>query len=74
MARRIKPCDFCGEETASNYKEGPNGYCIWYEVYPFNNLIAFIAQANTEEGDLIEESLDIEMNYCPVCGRRLVNE
>ena len=74
MARKIKPCEFCEAETASDYVEGRNGFCIWYEVYPFNNLIAFIAQANSEGGELIEGSLDIEMNYCPVCGRRLRTE
>lgn len=73
MSRKIKPCGFCEEDTASDYVEGRNGFCIWYEVYPFNNVIAFMAQANTEDGFMMENSIDIQMNFCPVCGRRLTN-
>lgn len=47
------------------------GQYIWYEVYPFNNLITVISQAQDEEGEMIEASVEIPMNYCPVCGRDL---
>lgn len=73
MGRKLKPCEFCEEDNASDYVEGRNGFCIWYEVYPFNNVIALMAQANTEDGFMMENSIDIQMNYCPVCGRRLTN-
>ncbi len=72
MGRRLKPCDFCEDNFTSDYIEGKNGYCLWMEVYPFNNLIAVIAQANDEEGELIENAIDIQMNYCPCCGRKLI--
>lgn len=71
MGRKRTPCEFCEETFYSDYKEHRNGYCLWYEVYPFNNLLAVIAQANDEEGEMIEDSIQIEMNYCPVCGRKL---
>lgn len=71
MARRQKPCEFCEDTWFSDYKEHRNGYCMWFEIYPFNNVIAAIAQANDEEGEMIEDSLEIPMNFCPNCGRDL---
>ena len=71
MARSRKPCEFCQEEVFSDYKEHRNGYCLWYEIYPFNNLMAVICQANDEEGELIEDSIELPMNFCPNCGRDL---
>ena len=73
MARRRKPCEFCdGESINSNYIEHRNGYCLWYEFYPFNNgLFSVIAQANDEEGELIEDAVDLNFAYCPMCGRKL---
>lgn len=72
--RRIKPCEFCEDNTASDYIERRNGYCLWMEVYPFDGNIKVICQANDELGELIEDYLDIEMNYCPRCGRKLKEE
>lgn len=72
MGRKIKACDFCNGEYESEYLEGRNGFCVWLEVYPFNNLLTFMAQANDEDGDLIERGMDVQMNFCPVCGRRLI--
>lgn len=75
MARRTtKPCSFCEDTWFSDYKEHRNGYCMWFEIYPFNNVIAAIAQANDEEGEMIEDSLEIPMNFCPNCGRDLRRE
>ena len=71
MARRKKPCEWCEDTVTGDYIEHRNGYCLWYEVYPFNNLIAVIAQANDENGELIEDSVQIPMNFCPNCGRDL---
>ena len=73
MAGRKKtPCEFCSGEYESEYIIRRNGYCLWLEVYPDNNLISALAQANDEDGYMIEEHIDIQMNYCPVCGRKLV--
>lgn len=71
MARRKKPCEWCEDDVYGDYIEHRNGYCLWYEVYPFNNLLAVIAQANDEDGELIEDSVQIPMNFCPNCGRDL---
>ncbi len=71
MSRARKPCDFCNGEYESKYKEHRNGYCIWVEVYPTNSLLTFMAQANDDLGEMIEDGIDIQMNYCPVCGRKL---
>lgn len=70
--RRIKPCEFCEDETASEYIEHRNGYCLWLEIYPFNGYISAICQANDEIGEMIEDSIEIPMNYCPKCGRKLM--
>lgn len=70
MARR-KPCDFCSDTVTGDYVEHRNGYCIWFEFYPFQNLLAFIAQANDENGEMIEDSVSFRINYCPACGRKL---
>lgn len=72
MGRKRTPCEFCEADTSSEYVEHRNGYCLWMEVYPFNGIIAAIAQANDETGEMIEDSIEIAMNYCPVCGRKLV--
>lgn len=69
--RRIKPCEFCSGEYESETVEHRNGYFLWMEVYPFNNTMAFIAQANDECGELIEDCISVQMNYCPICGRKL---
>lgn len=71
MARRRKPCDFCEEDQYSDYKEHRNGYCLWYEFYPFNQNLTVICQAQDEEGQMIEDAIVFDVNYCPVCGRDL---
>ena len=73
MARKRKPCEWCEEDIFSDYIEGRWGYCLWYEVYPFNNHITVISQAQDEEGEMIEASVEIPMNFCPNCGRDLRN-
>ena len=72
MAKR-KPCDFCSGEYEADPVEGRNGFYLWTEAHPENNLLSFLAQANDEEGYLIEGHMDVQMNYCPVCGRKLIN-
>lgn len=69
---RKKPCEFCNGEFESEYKEHRNGYCIWLEVYPENNVMAFMAQANDDLGEMIEDYVEVQMNYCPNCGRKVV--
>lgn len=72
MARRVKvPCEYCEETWGSDYKIHRNGYCLWVEFYPYNNIMAAIAQANDEDGEMIEDAINIPMNFCPNCGRDL---
>ena len=71
MARKRTPCDFCSGDYEAEYIDGRNGLCIWMEIYPFNNLIAVMVQANDENGEMMENVMEIQMNYCPVCGRDL---
>lgn len=71
MGRKRTPCDFCSGEYWPDGIDRRNGFYLWMEVYPFNNLIAVIAQANDENGEMIEEAIQIPMNFCPNCGRDL---
>ena len=71
MARQKKTCDFCSGEYEVGYIENRNGYCLWADVDIVDGAIKVIAQANDEEGELIEDYVRIDMNYCPVCGRRI---
>ena len=73
MGRSKKPCDFCDGEYEGECITMRNGFCLWAEVYPFNNLLSVLAQANDEDGYMMENHIDIQMNYCPVCERKLVN-
>lgn len=70
MAKK-KPCEWCEDDDYGEPQEGRNGFCVWLEVYPYNNLIAFTAQANDEEGAMQEAYVTMPMNYCPNCGRKL---
>lgn len=71
MAGRKKtPCDFCENENWYS-EEGTAGHQLSIEIYPFNNLLAIISFANDDTGESNELSAEIEMNYCPKCGRKL---
>ena len=72
--RRVKSCEYCEDNTTTDYISHRNGFCLWVEFYPFNQVMTPIAQANDEEGDMIEDYLEIPMNFCPNCGRDLRNE
>ena len=75
--RKRNPCEFCGDElcgTDTAYVEHRNGYCLWAEFYPFKNRIVVTAQANDEMGEMIEDSIELPMNYCPNCGRKLTDD
>ena len=72
MARARKPCEFCEEE---HYLEQESKIEIHHqllvEVYPQNSHIAVFSFAQDDCSEMNELSMDIEMNYCPVCGRKL---
>ena len=72
MAKKSKPCDFCEEE---HYMEANSRAEIHHdllvEVYPFNGHIAVLSYAQDDTCDMNELTLEIPLNYCPVCGRKL---
>ena len=71
MARK-KPCEWCGEDQIYQVVEAQN-VSGQVEVYPDNGVIAFWVQGMNDDGELkTEESMDIPMNYCPNCGRKLM--
>lgn len=67
MAKK-KPCWFC--ETEHFDQDEENGLQLTAEVYPDNQLIGITASGIMESGNFTEAKIDIEMNYCPVCGRK----
>jgi hypothetical protein len=70
MARKTKPCAFCEEEHWHTEDER-NGHQLHLEIYPFSGVIAVTSFAKDEDGETTELYMRIEMNYCPVCGRKL---
>ena len=71
MSRKRTPCEFCDPDMGwPDAIDHRNGYCIWLEIYPVRGTMAFIAQANDEMGEMIEDYITVDMNYCPVCGRK----
>lgn len=70
MARKRKPCPFCECDEIYN-EEGSNGFQACVEVYPDSNIIAFTAFAPDENGEQQEKNFQIQMNFCPECGRNL---
>ena len=71
MNRKKSPCDFCEEDNWYS-EDGSNGHQISVEIYPFNNVLSFTSFSNTESGESEELSAQIEMNFCPKCGRKLL--
>ena len=69
MARK-KPCEFCEDEHFESM-DGSNHHQLYIEVYPFNNFIGFTSYATGADEETEELYGQLEMNYCPVCGRKL---
>ena len=70
MARK-KPCEWCEREQIYKVAEARN-VSGQIEIYPDNCFMAFWVQGMNDDGELkAEESIDIPMNYCPNCGRKL---
>ena len=63
-----EPCWFCDTEHFD--KDEAKGIQLTAEVYPDNELIGVIVSGNAEGGDFVELNMNIEMHYCPVCGRK----
>lgn len=72
MASKKKACEYCENDYFADYEPQRNGFTLWYEWYPNNDgLFAVMAQANNEEGEMMEDSIEFNFNYCPMCGRKL---
>lgn len=69
MAKK-KPCDFC-EQDQQMTQEGVNGHQLCVEFYPDNGLLAVTSFANDEVGESRELAIDLPVNFCPECGRRI---
>lgn len=69
MARK-KSCEFCEDEQWWQ-EDGVNGHQLNVEVYPYNARIGITSFAYNEVGESTELMMELEMNYCPVCGRKL---
>ena len=70
--RKRKPCEFCEQEQIIQTDYDARNVSAQVEIYPDNCLLAFVVQGKSDDGELThEQSFDIEMAFCPVCGRNL---
>lgn len=71
MTRSRKACEYCCEDHWDSENIGKNQISV--EIYPeagFIGVTGFLQNINEE---MDEVTFNIPMNYCPVCGRKLVN-
>ena len=68
MARAKKPCEFCEGDHYLNDEH--HGIQLSQEVYPDNNLIGITVTGIAENGQYVELEQNIQMNFCPICGRK----
>ncbi len=72
MARKRKPCEWCEHENIIRILENCKQVDATVEIYPENGVIGVCIQYIDEDGALAaEDGLDIPLNYCPNCGRKL---
>lgn len=72
MARKRTPCEWCGSEQIFRLNEGCRNADATVEIYPDNGFIGFTVQGMNDENELVaEESMDLPLNFCPNCGRKL---
>lgn len=67
-----KPCEFCEQETVDT-QEGSTGHQLTMEIYPENGFISVFSFADDGSGESNELHYDLPLNYCPNCGRKLVD-
>ena len=63
-----KPCEFCDDELIQI--KATNTDDLVMEVYPGKVIICF-GYFTSEAGECVEASVEVPMNYCPNCGRKL---
>lgn len=68
-------CEYCEENKyiydGMELSTKDDGYC-GIDAYMNNNKLNIDASADTYEPNYIEA--EIEINYCPMCGRKLIVE
>lgn len=68
MARKKEACEYCSEERFESIGEA---HQLSVEWYPFNGYIDISSFSSSEENEG-ELQYTIPLNYCPVCGRKLM--
>lgn len=73
MARKPKPpCEWCESEQFIHTEEDARNVHGQVEIYPENGFISVWFSGYDDDGGMTsEESIDLPMNFCPNCGRRL---
>ena len=70
--RKQKPCEWCDQELIIRTDYDARNMSGTLELYPDQALMAVCLQGISDDGALTyEQSIDIPMNYCPNCGRKL---
>ena len=68
MAKKKEPCWFCESEHMDSTES--RGLQLTAEVYPDNELIGIVVSGNPDGGEFVEMQMEIEMHFCPMCGRK----
>lgn len=72
MARKKKPCEFCNQETILRLAEECRNVDAVAEIYPDNGFMSVSVHGINDEGETTgEHEIEIPLNYCPNCGRKL---
>lgn len=72
MARKKTPCEWCEADNIIHIAEGNKNVEASLEIYPQNCFMGIIAIGINDEGEMTSENnVDIPMNFCPNCGRKL---
>ena len=72
MGRKRTPCEWCDGDQIIRIAEEARNVSAGLEIYPDNCFMAFYVQGMNDDGELkAEESIDVPLNFCPSCGRKL---
>ena len=70
MAAKRPPCEYCEQGYGELVTvHSPNSDDLTAEIYPGVGIYVF-AYSKDENGETCVDTLQIPMNYCPVCGRK----
>ena len=72
MARKRTPCEWCEAEQFIRVTDEAKNVDATLEIYPDECFMGLNVQGMNDDGGMTsEDTLDIPMNYCPNCGRKL---